>query len=47
MVVGTMSVLVVLSSIIKQAELARGSGSVKRTLPWPLNQLLPPCSSPA
>jgi hypothetical protein len=36
----TISGLVVLGSIRKQAEQARGSKPVKNILPWPLHQLL-------
>jgi hypothetical protein len=38
--------LVVLDSVRKQAEQARGSKPVSSTPPWPLHQLLPPCSCP-
>jgi hypothetical protein len=38
----TISGLVVLSSIRKQAEQARGSKPVKNIPPWPLHQLLLP-----
>jgi hypothetical protein len=39
---GTISGLVVLGSIIKQAEQARRSKPVKNIPPWPLHQLLLP-----
>jgi hypothetical protein len=39
---GAISGLVVLGSIIEQAEQARGSKSVKNIPPWPLPQLLLP-----
>ena len=39
---GTISGLVVLGSVRKQAEQARGSKSVKNIPPWPLHQLLLP-----
>jgi hypothetical protein len=39
---GTISVLVVLGSIRKQAEKARGGKPVKNIPPWPLHQLLLP-----
>jgi hypothetical protein len=38
--------LVVLGSIRKRAEQARGSKPVSSTSPWPLHQLLPPSSCP-
>jgi hypothetical protein len=37
---GTISGLVVLGSISKQAEKARGSKPVRNITPWPLHQLL-------
>ena len=37
---GTISGLVVLGSIRKQAEQARGSKPIKNIPPWPLHQLL-------
>jgi hypothetical protein len=43
---GTIPGLVVLGSIRKQAEQARGSKSLSSTSPWPLHQLLPPSSCP-
>jgi hypothetical protein len=39
---GTISGLVVLGSIRKQVEQARGSKPVKNIPPWPLHQLLLP-----
>ena len=39
---GTISGLVVLGSIRKQAEQARGSKPVRNIPPWPLHQLLLP-----
>ena len=39
---GVISGLVVLGSIRKQAEQARGSKPVKNISPWPLHQLLLP-----
>jgi hypothetical protein len=42
MVGGAIPGLVVLGSIRKQAEQARGSKPVKNILPWPLHQLLLP-----
>jgi hypothetical protein len=39
---GTISGLVVLGSVRKQAEQARGSKPVSNILPWPLHQLLLP-----
>jgi hypothetical protein len=42
---GAITRLVVLGSIRKQAEQARGSKRVSNTPPWPLHQLLPPSSS--
>ena len=39
---GTISGLVILGSIRKQAEQARGSKPVKNIPPWPLHQLLLP-----
>ena len=42
MVGGTISGLVVLDSIRKQAEQARGSKPVSKIPPWPLHQLLLP-----
>jgi hypothetical protein len=39
---GTIPGLVVLGSIIEQAEQARGSKPVKNISPWPLHQLLLP-----
>jgi hypothetical protein len=39
---GTISGLVILGSIRKQAEQARGSKPVKNMSPWPLHQLLLP-----
>ena len=39
---GTISGLVVLGSIRKQAEQARGSKPVSNIPPWPLHQLLLP-----
>ena len=39
---GAISGLVVLGSIIKQAEQARGSKPEKNIPPWPLHQLLLP-----
>ena len=47
MVGGAIPGLVVLSSVRKQAEQARGSKPVSRPPPWPLHQLLPPGSCPA
>jgi hypothetical protein len=44
---GAIPGLVVLSSIRKQAEQAKGSRPVRSTSSWPLRQLLPPGSSPA
>jgi hypothetical protein len=41
---GTIPGLVVLGSIRKQAEQARGSKPVSSSPPWPLHQLLPPGS---
>jgi hypothetical protein len=38
--------LVVLGSIRKQAEQARGCNPVSSVHPWPLHQLLPPSSCP-
>jgi hypothetical protein len=38
--------LVVLGSVRKQAEQARGSKPVSSTPPWPLHQLLPSGSCP-
>ena len=43
---GTISGLVVLGSIRKQAEQVRGSKPVSNIPPWPLHQLLPPGSCP-
>jgi hypothetical protein len=43
---GAIPGLVVLGSIGKQAEQARGSKPVSSTPPWPLCQLLPPGSFP-
>ena len=42
LVCGTISGLVVLGSISKQAEQARGSNPVRSIPPWPLHQLLLP-----
>ena len=39
---GTISGLVVLGSIRKQAEQARGSKPVSNVAPWPMHQLLLP-----
>jgi hypothetical protein len=44
--VPSISGLVVLSSIRKQAEQAKGSKPVSNIPPWPLHQLLPPGSCP-
>jgi hypothetical protein len=38
--------LVILGSMRKQAEQARGNKPVSSTPPWPLHQLLPPGSCP-
>jgi hypothetical protein len=43
---GAIPGLVVLGSIRKQAEQARGSKAVSSTSPWFLHQLLPPSSYP-
>jgi hypothetical protein len=43
---GAIPGLVVLCSIRKQAEQARGSNPVSSPPPWPLHQLLPPSSYP-
>jgi hypothetical protein len=43
---GVIPGLVVLGSIRKQAETARGSKPVNNTPSWPLHQLLPPGSYP-
>jgi hypothetical protein len=43
---GAIPRLVVLGSIRKQAEQARGSKPVSNIPPWPLHQLLPPSSCP-
>jgi hypothetical protein len=44
---GAITGLVVLGSVRKQVEQARGSKTVSNTHPWPLHQLLTPGSSPA
>ena len=46
MVGSTFPRLVVLSSVRKEVEKARGSKLVSSTPPWPLHQFLPPESSP-
>jgi hypothetical protein len=43
---GAIPGLVVLGSVKKQAEKAKGSNPVSSTPPWPLHQLLPPSSCP-
>jgi len=44
---GAIPGLVVLGSIRKQAELARGSKPVSKIFPWALHQYLSPSSCPA